>query len=372
MLKVYGFLALTTIPLALLARTDKTVPADRRVDCHPEPNASKQICESRKCIWDESMKVPEGVPFCYFPQETGLHFVSHSGRTTNLKKLEDPHSPYGRDYDRVSMTTEEKGATLHVVFSSKGSFELPIELQNEPSKSKDSLSVKRLGSSGVFKFQIVRDSTNTAIWDTSLGGLIFADQFIQIAALLGASKIYGFGENIHQTLMHNISRYTTWPMFARDEAPYSVKPDTKNLYGVHAFYLGIEKDNKAHGVLFMNGGAQEVTIGPAPHLIYRAIGGQLDIHFFPGPSPHDVIEQYLALVGRPYLPAYWGLGFQLSRWGYKGLDDMKESVEAVRKAKIPLDVPYADIDYMHRYEDFTIDEKVCLSFFMTMRKFKTY
>lgn len=48
-------------------------------------------------------------------------------------------------------------------------------------------------------------------------------------------------------------------------------------------------------------------------MIYRTIGGNLDLYFFPGPTPEEVTRQYLNLIGRPYLPAYWALGFQVSR-----------------------------------------------------------
>lgn len=44
---------------------------------------------------------------------------------------------------------------------------------------------------------------------------------------------------------------------------------------------------------------------------------------------------------------------QLSRYGYKDLDEMKAAVARVQKHGIPLDIPYADIDYMNRYKDFT-------------------
>uniref|UniRef100_A0A914R550 Uncharacterized protein n=1 Tax=Parascaris equorum TaxID=6256 RepID=A0A914R550_PAREQ len=90
-------------------------------------------------------------------------------------------------------------------------------------------------------------------------------------------------------------------MFARDEFPNSRVKDGKNLYGVHGFYLGLEKDNKAH-----------VTTMPGPALVFRTIGGMLDLYFFPGPTPEEVIQQYLALVGKPALPAYYALGFQVS------------------------------------------------------------
>lgn len=102
-------------------------------------------------------------------------------------------------------------------------------------------------------------------------------------------------------------------MFARDEGLNSRNPNSgRNYYGVQPFYLGLEPDGKAHGVLIFNSNAQEITTGPAPHLIYRTIGGQLDIYFFAGPKPEDVIRQYQQLVGTPILPAYWALGYQVS------------------------------------------------------------
>ena len=46
---------------------------------------------------------------------------------------------------------------------------------------------------------------------------------------------------------------------------------------------------------------------------------------------------------------------QLCRYGYTSLQDMKNRVDAVRSYSIPFDVAYADIDYMARFKDFTID-----------------
>ena len=47
-------------------------------------------------------------------------------------------------------------------------------------------------------------------------------------------------------------------MWSRDQAPDPSKP-TQNLYGVHPFYLMLEGDGKAHGVVFNNVHAQEVS-----------------------------------------------------------------------------------------------------------------
>ncbi|KHJ91788.1 glycosyl hydrolase, family 31 [Oesophagostomum dentatum] len=208
-----------------------------------------------------------------------------------------------------------------------------------------------------FYFKVTRKSTQTVLFDTSLGGLIFSDKFIQIAANLPSDKMYGWGENVHPNLKHDFTRYTTWAIFARDEWPDSDGLKTKNLYGQHPFYMMLEPDGKAHGVFILNSNAQEVTTAPGPALIYRTIGGILDMYFFPGPTPEEVTKQYLALIGKPALPAYWALGYQLSRWGYKSLDEMKEIVERNVAAGIPLDTIVADIDYMDKRKDFTLGEK---------------
>lgn len=44
---------------------------------------------------------------------------------------------------------------------------------------------------------------------------------------------------------------------------------------------------------------------------------------------------FLQAVGRPYMPPYWSLGFQLSRWGYNSIDVLKKTVERLRQYDIP-------------------------------------
>ena len=47
---------------------------------------------------------------------------------------------------------------------------------------------------------VIRKSTGTVLFDTSLGGLTLADQFLQLAVQLSSSNVYGFGEQVQYDL----------------------------------------------------------------------------------------------------------------------------------------------------------------------------
>lgn len=138
---------------------------------------------------------------------------------------------------------------------------------------------------------------------------------------------------------------------------------TTNQYGQHPFYLVMESisdsnqtpSGQMHGVLLLNSNAMDYSFGPDPSVTIRTIGGVLDFFMFLGPTPEEVVQQYTWLVGRPVMPPYWSLGFQLSRWGYMNLTNMKKINQRNRAAGVPLDVQFADIDYMDAMKDFTID-----------------
>lgn len=152
-------------------------------------------------------------------------------------------------------------------------------------------------------------------------------------------QMTGFGENTHPTFRHILKNAPRYGMFARDQPPYG---SNENLYGTHPFYMVIEENGASFGVFIFNSNAQDYRFDEYERnqatLTYRTIGGILDIFFFAGSRPEDVIRQYQTVIQTPYMPPYWALGFQLCRYGYNTLENMKAAMQRTLDARIPLDV----------------------------------
>lgn len=79
-------------------------------------------------------------------------------------------------------------------------------------------------------------------------------------------------------------------------------------------------------------------------LVYRMLGGRVDLYVFAGPTPDNVIEQYTRLIGRPPLIGPSFLGLHQCRFGYRTLAEWKQVVEGYEKEHLPLDGVWLDIE----------------------------
>lgn len=117
------------------------------------------------------------------------------------------------------------------------------------------------------------------------------------------------------------------------------------------------RNGNAHGVYLHNSNAMDVTITeqPSSTLQYKVIGGVIDLYIFVGPTPQDVVQQYQQLVGNPYFPPAWGLGFHQCRYGYKNVKEIETVVQKYKENNLPLDTIWTDIDYMDKFKTWTFD-----------------
>ncbi|KAM5206069.1 putative maltase-glucoamylase 2 [Hipposideros larvatus] len=350
-----------------------------KFNCYPEdPAVSEETCRQRECLW-EPTTVP-GVPTCFYDtipkfSASNIQYLP-TGVTTDLTHLttlesarvasppqdtQPPSAAKAAASDPLS--AEISFLRLRVIYHTENMlqfkiydptskrYEVPVPLNTPPSPvgSPEKCLYDVKVQTNPFGIQIRRKSSNTVIWDSQLPGFTVNDKFLSISTRLPSENIYGFGESEHTSFRRNIS-WNTWGMFARDEPPgYK-----KNSYGVHPYYMGLEEDGSAHGVLLLNSNAMDVTLQPTPALTYRTTGGILDFYMVLGPTPELVAQQYTELIGRPAMVPYWALGFQLSRYGYRNATEISDLYDKMMAAQVPYDVQHVDIDYMDRKLDFTL------------------
>ncbi|EGW08982.1 Maltase-glucoamylase, intestinal [Cricetulus griseus] len=340
---------------------EDSIKDEEKMDCYPDQTgASEASCAARGCIWKES-NTP-GVPYCYFVNDLySVSNVQHLEKeaTANISLKNSP-------YSNAFPSTPVKQLQLSVVYHknemlqfkiydpnhSRYEVPVPLNIPSSPSSTTDGRLYDVLIKENPFGIEIRRKSTGTVIWDSQLLGFTFNDMFIRISTRLPSTHIYGFGETEHTSFKIDLN-WHTWGMFSRDEPPgYK-----KNSYGVHPYYMGLEEDGNAHGVLLLNSNAMDVTFQPTPALTYRTTGGVLDFYVFLGPTPELVTQQYTELIGRPVMVPYWSLGFQLCRYGYENDTEIASLYDEMVAKQIPYDVQYSDIDYMERQLDFTLSPK---------------
>ncbi|KAK7798778.1 hypothetical protein U0070_005760 [Myodes glareolus] len=323
--------------------------------------STRDVCRWKyRCCWKPVADTK--VPACFFPKNWGYEVSglenTSTGLKAQLKKLSTP-SHFGNDITDALFTAEYQTANrFHFKITDLNEVRYEVSHENinlmTGTADESTLSYSVEVTKMPFSIRIIRKSNSKVLLDTGIGPLQFAEQYLQLSFRLPSSNVYGLGEHVHQQYLHNMS-WNTWPIFTRDATPTE---GMANLYGAHTFFLCLEDTSGASlGVFLLNSNAMEATLQPAPAVTYRTTGGILDFYIFLGNTPEQVVQEYLEVVGRPFLPSYWSLGFQLSRRDYGGTKELREVIERNRKAGIPYDVQYSDIDYMDGKKDFTIDEQ---------------
>ncbi|XP_011882286.1 PREDICTED: lysosomal alpha-glucosidase-like [Vollenhovia emeryi] len=343
------------------------VPEVLRFDCHPENGASQLACTDRGCCWNPLVRdgseksVPLNIPYCYYPEGWDLYrLASHSQDGSNFLGFlsREKESAYRNNVPlaKIEATSVDSSILRVKIYDpAKARYEPPWPIRSDPKPflyqvSNTKYQFKSDGVKPGFKVNRISDGT-TLFNSIGIGGFIFADQFLQISTLLPTSNIYGLGE--HRSSLKLNTNWQLFTLFNKDQPP----TENANLYGSHPFYIVMEESGIAHGVLFLNSNAMDVILQPTPAITFRTIGGIFDIYFFLGPTPADVVRQYSEIVGKPFMPPYWSLGFHLCRFGYGSLENTKAVWNRTRAAGIPFDTQWNDLDYMDKNNDFTYNKE---------------
>eukprot|EP00455_Lapot_gusevi_P052648 TRINITY_DN8042_c0_g1_i4.p1 TRINITY_DN8042_c0_g1~~TRINITY_DN8042_c0_g1_i4.p1 ORF type:complete len:941 (-),score=307.12 TRINITY_DN8042_c0_g1_i4:52-2874(-) len=293
-----------------------------------------------------------------------IGLVSASYRVVSLKNetygvsavlaLDSP-GPYGRDFTQLKFEAHyQTKQRLHVKIAPLTQvWEVPDSLLQITESSTQALSpdYQLTITNSPFRFTITRTADSSILFDTT-STLIFSPQYLELTTSFTTPRpyLYGLGE---RDASLRVQFDTPYVMFSKDQTATN---NTLNTYGSHPFYLRMEEGKgTAHGVFLYNSNAMETYLSSRGSLTYRVTGGLFDFYFLMGPAPADVIQQYTEIVGRPYLPPLWSLGFHQCRWGYANINDTRDVVLNYERNQLPLDTIWNDIDYMYHYNDFSLD-----------------
>lgn len=352
---------LVLMGLVVPVLSEQICDVDTRVDCGYQ-GITQSVCEDRGCCWAPASENSVD-PWCFRKANrvSGYKVTKQRARPNGWDfdlDLIEPANLYGPDIEQLAVTVDfESNERLRVKIVDRNNkrWEVPQYILPDPNPN-DGYSPSTAGyefswSDNSFSFQIKRKSDGEVIFDTNTGRpLIYEDQYIEIGTKLPYDPVlYGLGDhNERLRLEYNDKYFTFWSK----DIP---NPPGENLYGVHPFYTELRNGN-AHGVFLKNANGMDIIVSNGT-MKYRTIGGVLDFWFFIGPGTEQVIQQYQQVIGKPYMPPFWVLGFHQCRWGFKTIDDPKAVVQEYRKRGIPLDTMWGDIDYMDQRRDFSWDPR---------------
>lgn len=266
--------------------------------------------------------------------------------------------PYGKDSKNLHLSVWfETETRLRVTLRDPATkrWEIPTEMLqiesiNPPSSAPQNMLYSFKIQQNPFGFSITRTSTGEVIFNTIGQPFYYEDQFIQIGTSVSANPtVYGIGERIMPFKLP----YNDYAIWNEDRG----NPTFQNLYGHHPIYHRMEDTGNAHAVILWNSNMMDLNLTNGL-ITYKTIGGILDFYFLLGPTPLELTSQYTEMIGRPFMPPLFSVGWHQCKWGYSSANYTRQVAENYTLNNIPLDVIWNDIDYMRDYMFGTFNDEL--------------
>jgi len=178
----------------------------------------------------------------------------------------------------------------------------------------------------------------------------------------GFKNVYGIPQhtgplNLKTTRNNNGNGYSEpYRLYNLDVFEYEIDSPMA-IYGAIPFMLG-HKRNTSAGVLFVNSSEMWVDVeqdDDSTHTHWMAESGKMDIFFFVGKNPKDVVKKYMNITGKPQLPQYFAIAYHQCRWNYNDEADVLSVDSKFDEYGIPYDVLWLDIEHTDGKRYFTWD-----------------
>jgi alpha-glucosidase len=125
-------------------------------------------------------------------------------------------------------------------------------------------------------------------------------------------------------------------------------------------FIGLLSDSPYPGVISISSEAQvaeqlRIRLDYPAAVVLGAAGGSPSLYCIHGPTLAELTRKLQMLIGTTPLPPLWSLGYQQSRWGYRGDADLFELADRFEAHHFPVDGLWLDIDYMDDFRVFTFN-----------------
>jgi alpha-glucosidase len=165
------------------------------------------------------------------------------------------------------------------------------------------------------------------------------------------TSLYGTGM-VFGHLLRNGQSTTAWNM-DNYGYPYYNNHAT-NLYQSHPWVLAVRADGSAYGVLADT--THKILIDTTTDITFSS-----DVTFplivIERASPQGVLSELAKLTGYMQMPPKWALGYHQSHFSYTPELEVLNIAAQARRARIPLDAVWMDIDYMDHYRIFSFSPR---------------
>lgn len=186
------------------------------------------------------------------------------------------------------------------------------------------------------------------------GSILIDKTFNYEYTLTPETMIFGLG----QTMGGINKRGRKYDCWCTDE--FSHTEEKTSLYGVHNFMVIYEPETeKSFGLFFDYPGMLHIDAAFTSFdtLKVTAEEKHIDVYYIEGKSLLDIAQQFRTMIGKSYQPPLWAMGYMQSRWGYGSEEDLYRVYTEYKKAGIPLDAIFLDIDYMEGFRDFSVNKE---------------
>ncbi|XP_023219995.1 maltase-glucoamylase, intestinal-like isoform X1 [Centruroides sculpturatus] len=303
-----------------------------QIDCMPDVSRvfqTKENCIKRNCCWNRINYLQ--FPYCYHKLPT-TQFYTIKYESLNkyfLAKLNDNNSSLQKELEINVVQWNKNHLNIEISPKNKTKQTEYLFCQKTSNESIEPMKVIHKDKNGRL-FIKVQDN-NRKFFDTQIGPIIFRKDYVEISSFLPSHNIYGLGQSKRRKFGIDLQSTTRWNLYSRHRSNESRKI---NWPGVHPFYLCMETNGQAHGVLVETTRPIEIQVNAGPIVTFRIIDDKLRLHFFFGPSPAEVVSQLLECVGKPLFPPYWALGHHIC---YTNSTIAQAEVKKLRNKKVELE-----------------------------------